>query len=146
MVILHMETFTTPTPVLSHYSSLEATAHRQRGLTLFECLAAVVILGVAVVAALTLFDAHSANALEIDDRDEALRLLQRELDLTSLVPYDALGSTSWQTVDTNDDYVSRLTVDSFRDGGLEVDIELRLAVPLTRGATVSVSTVRFPED
>lgn len=81
----------------------------EQGVTLIECILAVVIVGGALVVGLDLMGAHAASVRNQGETLWAELVLANELELVRTDPYDLLESRAFDVDSVNADYeVSRV--------------------------------------
>ena len=100
----------------------KAHVQDQRGLGLVESLAAVAILGTAVVAFVVALSAGSIAVREQGQQVVAQSLVQTQLEYTKSYPYDA-GATTYPTVDTPAGYSISVEVDPILEADSDTDIQ-----------------------
>ena len=97
----------------------------ERGVTLLECVAAIAIVGTAVVAGLEMFGSHQVVAAGEEWAWEALRYLGSEAERVRVEDYEQLQTTTFAPLAENPNYEIRYVVDQTSASCRRVTIEVR---------------------
>ncbi len=77
---------------------------KNQGVTLIECVLAIVITGTTLVAGLEIFGHHQVAAAHKESAWEALQYLGNEAERVRALDFDQLQSTSFEPLAENPDY------------------------------------------
>ena len=119
-----------------------AWTDRVEGVTLIECVAAIAILGTAVVAGLQLFGLHASTAAATEAGSVAHRYLGREFERMLATEFDALSSSDFVPVAEDSNYETSWLMKSVSNERREMRIDIRWNTPHGTVASRSVNAFR----
>lgn len=114
---------------------------RQAGVTLFECIVALIIIGTSILAGLTLLETRRTVSTDGQLALEAHRFLQRAYEEGHVLGYDGVVADDFAPVPENPDYELRRQVTDLNADTRQVTIEIRWSTATGQLRSESLTTL-----
>ncbi|MEM7165145.1 MAG: hypothetical protein AAF581_06745 [Planctomycetota bacterium] len=121
------------------------TRERQRGISLLESMAAVVILGTGMVAGIGLFRVQSVAVAQKNAYLGAQQHLRNELEALRARPFAELKSTPSTATEADSDYLISTVVTTLEPGVARVDTSVSWMSSTGQAPQITVTIIRCEE-